>query len=644
MRAPRVRGTWWPLWLGTCPHAKVAADGLPLWRTSSPRIGAPRLVQSGRSRCSSRLSGRRGAFPHPGGCRPRLYWLAARGTWRPAGNPALCACRWPLPRQGRWARSASYPFGAPRWGCLWRVPPAFVLGCLRCGCLRVWTRSLTRPVSRTVRLSTEDSGGAPGVCRVDADTAIFGSEDATPGSRACACVCSSWPGRAGRPPGRVLVRLTFSCGRPLCAFGLFGPVQAGVALLLVVFRGSFFLVLFFPCCAPVVPVVPCFPAWRALGLGLLWSSCPAPLFCFSFLFFPLFPSPRPAPFFFVFFSPLLLFVCLLPFFFVCLGVPVLRCWGWFVCPALWAVLVCVAVGLVPRRGLFCACAVSLIAPWLCVFCVCCCLSCGGVVVCFVFCPVLCGVPVLGLVLSPCCCPLLPLPGPLSWPVVVVSPGVLLRCSGGRLWCGELLSASCLAGGAVLFRSRRLVLCVVACGCWMSVAGSGCLLLFSAGVCCRGCSCLAAWPAALLCAVVCCGAPLPCGVSCVLWCCVAVWCRAVPPCCPFSFPCGVGLCPFPVCVVLWCAARCVVRCRLGLRCCWCLMLWSVAVCCGVSLAALWLGGAAVACRGLLLCRAVVTGAVSPCAAVLLGCAVCCALLRLLLFPLRIIFLFLKIQVK
>ena len=28
------------------------------------------------------------------------------------------------------------PFGAPRWGCPWRVPPASVLGCVRCGCLR----------------------------------------------------------------------------------------------------------------------------------------------------------------------------------------------------------------------------------------------------------------------------------------------------------------------------------------------------------------------------------------------------------------------------------------------------------------------------------------------------------------------------
>ena len=33
------------------------------------------------------------------------------------------------------------------------------------------------------------------------------------GVRVCSCACFAWPGRAGRPPGRVLVRLTFSFGR-----------------------------------------------------------------------------------------------------------------------------------------------------------------------------------------------------------------------------------------------------------------------------------------------------------------------------------------------------------------------------------------------------------------------------------------------
>ena len=83
----------------------------------------------------------------PRGLAPRLNWVAARGTQRPAKNRALCACRWPPPWLGHWARSASYPFGAPRCGCRWRVPPASVLGCVRCGGWRVWTRSQTRPPS-----------------------------------------------------------------------------------------------------------------------------------------------------------------------------------------------------------------------------------------------------------------------------------------------------------------------------------------------------------------------------------------------------------------------------------------------------------------------------------------------------------------
>ena len=104
--ASRVRGTRWPLWLCTCPRAVVVAGGVPLWRASWPLFGALRLVRSGCSRCSGRLSRRCGAFSHSP--RPRLYLVAARGTWRPAENRALCACRWPLPRQGRWAPSALY--------------------------------------------------------------------------------------------------------------------------------------------------------------------------------------------------------------------------------------------------------------------------------------------------------------------------------------------------------------------------------------------------------------------------------------------------------------------------------------------------------------------------------------------------------
>ena len=82
VRASPVRGTRWLLRPGTCPRAVVVACGVPLWRALWPRVGAPLLVRSGRSRCSGWLSRRLGAFPHPRGCRPGLYWVAARGTWR----------------------------------------------------------------------------------------------------------------------------------------------------------------------------------------------------------------------------------------------------------------------------------------------------------------------------------------------------------------------------------------------------------------------------------------------------------------------------------------------------------------------------------------------------------------------------------
>ena len=194
---------------------------------------------------------------------------------------------------------------------------------------------------------------------------------------------------------------------------------------------------------------------------------------------------------------------------------------------------------------------------------------------------------------------------------------------------------------MLFRWRWLVLSGIACGCWLFTAGSGRLRLFPAGVCCRGRSSLAAWPAALLCAVVCCAVPLRCALSSVLWCYVAVCCRAAAPCCPVSFAGGVGLCLFPVCAVLYCAARPVVRCRFGLRCCWCLVLWCVAFllwclpghsgvwwcrsgvswCLAVPCVVLWCPApCAVSC-----------GAVLPCGVVLAGCAVRLSSLLVFLFP-------------
>ena len=55
VRAHQDCGTRWPLLLGTCPCAVVVPGGVPLWRASWPCVGAPRLVRSGRCRCSGRL-------------------------------------------------------------------------------------------------------------------------------------------------------------------------------------------------------------------------------------------------------------------------------------------------------------------------------------------------------------------------------------------------------------------------------------------------------------------------------------------------------------------------------------------------------------------------------------------------------------
>ena len=276
---------------------------------------------------------------------------------------------------------------------------------------------------------------------------------------------------------------------------------------------------------------------------------------------------------------------------------------------------------------------------------CCCVSCCGVVVCFVFCPVVCGMRVLGLVLAPCCCPLLRLPGPLSWPVVVFCPW--LRCCIAlvcRLSCGVLLSASCLAGGAVLCRSRWLVLCVIACGCRCSLLGL----------------------------VACCCFPLPCVVARA-----PAWPRGMLPCCVLWFvvvPRPPVLCPvfrgpvLPWCAVVWRPAVCfpllvVLVCVLSLcvRCCVALRVVLLgaglvcavvgASCCGVSLCDLVYPLAFCGVVVLLWC-VLVSYCAGLCSVVLRRpvvpwCwAVLCAflLLQVFLFPLKTIFRFLKIKIK
>ena len=212
---------------------------------------------------------------------------------------------------------------------------------------------------------------------------------------------------------------------------------------------------------------------------------------------------------------------------------------------------------------------------------------------------------------------------------------------GVVWCGALLS------------------CVVFCG---AVLSRGAVLLCSAVVlrCCWGLLCPPVGCSAVLCCAVgwlCCF--LPAGGVCVLWCsfpcavrslssllcalrCLVV--LAVVPCFPVS--CAVALCCRVVlccrALLSFCGAVCVcfallrpvVRRQCRLRCCWCLVRWRVPVRCGVSLGIMRCGGAALVCRGVLLCCALSCGVLRPvpcpavpcCPAVLCWLAVLCGCRR------------------
>ena len=226
-----------------------------------------------------------------------------------------------------------------------------------------------------------------------------------------------------------------------------------------------------------------------------------------------------------------------------------------------------------------------------------------------------------------------------WPVVVCWWRVSVSLS-GRVVCFPVVGVVCC--GALLS-------CVVFCG---AVLSRGAVLLCSAVVlrCCWGLLCPPVGCRAVLCCAVgwlCCF--LPGGGVCVLWCsfpravrslssplcalrCLVV--LAVVPCFPVS--CAVALCCRVVlccrAVLSFCGAVCVcfallrpvVRRQCRLRCCWCLVQWRVPVRCGVSLGVLRCGGAALVCRGVLLCCALSCGVLrrAPCPAVPCCPAVLC----------------------
>ena len=587
VRASRVRGTQWPLWLGTCPRAVVVAGSVPLWRASWPCVGAPLLVRSGRSWC----------LPPPRGLSPEVYWVAARGTWRPAENRAHCTCRWPLLRPGRWARSASYPFGAPQWGCPWRIPPASVLGCVRCGglaCVDPVTDASGFPNRPSCDWGLGRCTTAVSCGRRHRPFPVGGRHDRVP--RVCVCVCSL--GRVGQAgllgafwcaspfPWPFLVR-SLLVRPPLC----WGCPVCGCCWFFLSFPFPFPP----PRCAPVVSCFACFPAPGTLGLGVsspppfflsllplpppLLSPCCLLLCAFSGLgcLGPWRLVPPPPPNFFcppppvvsgVSCYPVALGLCTPPplFFFggcavlggiVCLGpsgVPAcasvvlslsllcvcwlvlcgVGCWAWLSSAVSWWVLVSCFAGAVlvwPRGSPPCGsawCVLVFLCPVLCSVALCCC-----VVVCYRALPFLC-------VFACACCLFLAAARLLCvfWGVVlcVPCPHRPVRCCAALCWCPFVvlcaLSVLFLVAGVVGSWCRCLLLGIC---WWLWLRGVVVWWCVSALVPVSGLAVARLLPCGVLfpCAVSG-GTVLPCGA--VLWCpvfffcfspCWWRWCPVVP---------------------------------------------------------------------------------------------------------------------
>ena len=746
----RSPGLWHPAavaaWhLSVCPGCGRRRASLAC--LVAPR-GAPRLVRSGRSRCSGRLSRRRGAFPHPGSLRPRLYWAAARGTRRPAENRAHCACRWPPPRQGRWALRV-VPVRGPAMGLSLAGPSGVGLG-LRAlrwlACVDPVTDASGFPYRPSFDGGLGRCTGAVSCGRRHLPLRVGGRHAWVPCVFACAC----FPGRVGRaglpgafwcassfplaalsfcfawpPPGWGCPSLFRCCclsplvvflGLPLlgsrlvcvlrlavgCSLVVAPPPRPPLCLrfssLLLVALVCFFFFFFFLLSprAPVVSGFLWFPAPGALGLGacvvcfvglpLLGSPCACPSFVLSpwLLAAPAWLLPPPPPFVSRGFRSCRSVLCAV----LCCASPgAVRC-----CVALLRVVspgvvlacavlrsfgaaACCAVpsGAARRSGALCSaalcfavfpravCSVCFVVARWCVLCVpcalrsvrCCASLCWcACVVLFVWCVLLLAP---GAVVRCCvlCCFLwcAVVRCWVWWPVVVcwwrVSVSVSLS---GRVVCFPVLGVVCC--GALLS-------CVVFCG---AVLSRGAVVLCSAVVlrCCRGLLCPPVGCHAVLCCAVgwlCCF--WPGGGVCVLWCSFPrAVCSLSPPLCALRclvvlavVPCFPVSCAVPLCcrVVLCCRAllsfcgavcvcfallRPVVRRLCRLRCCWCLVLWCVPVRCGVSLGVLRCGGAALVCRGVLLCCALSCGvlrsvpcpAVPCCPAVLCWLAVLCGCLR------------------
>ena len=582
-----VCGCGGPVFLGTCSRAAVrrvlcallgfAAPGclaawhLSLclgcgrWRASLACLVAlhwcavPRPVRS--------LSVLRSAFPSPWclppprGLPPPHLLGGYAGHVEAGREPGSGDCSWPLPRQGRWARSASYPFGAPRWGCPWRVPPASVSGCVRCvglACVDAVTDTSGCPYLPSFEGGIGQCTGAVSCGRRHLPFRVVGRHARVP--HVCACACSCWLGgapasraRFGVPHlsfGHFLFLLCSACS------GLGSPLPSFFLLFLLLFS---LLFVSPPALAPWLlapPLSLAFCAFRRhvpLALALCIFSCPPPLLSFFVTCSAWPPLVCRAP-------PLSLALALM---FSCFRPRV--SWALALCgfpPLLLFVFFCPPLPCCVRCALCCPlllCAVLRVVLWLpashcCgllrvvgssfgLLSVCCAVPCPAVCCCYVLCRV------FGCFVTLCCsrCGLLSRLGVLCCvPGCCAAPHCLVLCCGvldcfflpclvlpPAVSCPRALS---VALGCCAFRPCVLpcfsVLCALRGVCFALVCW--CVMLFAAVLCpvcvlaCRAVRCAGVVRLHRAVCLVCAVSGTWCrGACCVLWS-SAVWCCAALP--------------------------------------------------------------------------------------------------------------------
>ena len=569
-------------------RAVGAARGHPGRGTSCLGVGRSGVGRSPNPDCPP--SGRAAGAHYPlavvaGGC--------GRGDPSPTPQRALLPAGF-----ARCGGGMRVPEGAPPawvWGVRGRALsrprlPALWAGCRSplptgCGCggARAWG-PVTSPTARALSSSLcalwgRHEGARGGRLLPGCGASVVGrspTPNCPPFGRAAGLLCVCVPCLAGS--GGLASRARFgaphlSFGLPCFALCLFGPLRAGVALFVVVV-GYFFFFVAFPLLSLAAPLL-C-PALRVFQPRVPWAlaSCPPP------------------PFFFL--APLCAPRCLL---LACF--PAWRALGLGVLLFLLCVP-CPARSLCCARRLCCFWWLVLLAPGVAAFCWqsaggsgCLALSFGGV--CPLWCPCLVwpslgALPVVSRspVLCPValCCRVVLCCGALSpffcfspcwwrwFPVVprwlwapgrfrVVSVSVLCLC-GAVLVCLR----RCSLFGALLPSRGWLVFCVVACCVCVFAVGPRCPLLSPGGSWWLLVSCLGG---VLWCVPGCCAAPCCCALCCLALRCCALCCfvllRLVLPravLCPGTLSFVLGSCAFWRRVLSCPPALCVFCCGVSLR--------------------------------------------------------------------------------